>query len=73
LYSGTNEYKKGYQARTNIVNDEKGDMVIDYHRTFASWRKYFSKLLNVHVVKDVSETEKHAAEPLLHEPLAFEF
>jgi hypothetical protein len=25
------EMKKGYQARNNIVNDEKGDLVADCH------------------------------------------
>jgi predicted metal-dependent hydrolase len=26
LYRGVNDFKKGYQAGTNIVKDEKGDM-----------------------------------------------
>jgi len=29
LYRGINEFKKGYQPRTNIVKDEKGDMFAD--------------------------------------------
>ena len=29
LYRGINDFKKGYQPRTNIVKDEKGDLVID--------------------------------------------
>jgi hypothetical protein len=36
------------------------------------WRKYFSQLLNVHGVNDVRQTELHTAEPLVHEPSAFE-
>jgi len=28
LYGGINDFKKGYQPRTNIVKDEKGDLVI---------------------------------------------
>jgi hypothetical protein len=31
LYRGTNDFKKGYQTRTNIVKDEKGDLVADCH------------------------------------------
>jgi len=27
LYRGINHFKKGYQPRTNIVKDEKGDRV----------------------------------------------
>jgi hypothetical protein len=29
LYRGINEIKKGYQPRTNVALDEKGDMVTD--------------------------------------------
>jgi len=29
LYRGINYFKKGYQTRTNIVKDEKGDRVTD--------------------------------------------
>ena len=33
--------------------------------------EYFTKLLNVHGVHDVRQTETHTAEPLLSEPCAF--
>jgi hypothetical protein len=26
-----NDFKKGYQPRTNIAKDEKSDLVTDYH------------------------------------------
>jgi hypothetical protein len=29
---------KGYQPRTNIVKDEKGDLVADSHSILARWR-----------------------------------
>ena len=29
LYGDISDFKKGYQPRTNIVNDEKGDLVTD--------------------------------------------
>jgi hypothetical protein len=29
LYRGTNEFKKGYQPRTNLVKDERGDLLAD--------------------------------------------
>jgi len=29
LYRGITDFKKGYQLRTNIVKDEKGDLVTD--------------------------------------------
>ena len=31
LYMGITEFKKGYQPGTNIVKDEKGDLVTDSH------------------------------------------
>ena len=31
LYRGVNEFKNSYQPRTNIVKDEKGDVVADCH------------------------------------------
>ena len=29
LYRGNNDFKKCYQSRTNIVKDEKGDLVAE--------------------------------------------
>ena len=50
LYRGIIDFKKGYQPRTNIVNDEKGELVADSHSILARWRNYFSQLLKVHGV-----------------------
>jgi len=47
LYRGINDFKKGYQPRTNIVKDEKSDLVADSHSILARWRNDFSQLLNV--------------------------
>jgi hypothetical protein len=33
LYMNISEIKKGYQPRTNIVKDERGDLVTDSHST----------------------------------------
>jgi hypothetical protein len=63
LYRGINDFRKGYQPRTIIVKDEKGDVVADSHSVMARWRKYFSQLLNVHGVNDIRQTEIHTAEP----------
>ena len=72
LYRGIIEFKKGYQPRTNIVKEEKIDLVKDSYSIVARRRNYFSQLLNVHGVDDV-KTEVHTAEPLVPEPSAFEF
>ena len=29
LYRGVNDFKKGYRPRTNILKDDKGDLVAD--------------------------------------------
>jgi hypothetical protein len=52
LYKGINDFKKGYQPRTNIVKDEKGDLVADSHSITARW-DCFSQILNVLGVSDV--------------------
>jgi hypothetical protein len=72
LYRGINDFQKGYHPRTNILKDEKGDMVTDYHGILTRWRNHFSQLLNVRGV-DVRHTEIQTAEPLVPEPSAFEF
>ena len=64
--------KKGYQPRTSIVKDEKGDLDADSHRILARWRNHFSQLFNVHGVSEARQTKIHTAEPLVLELSAFE-
>jgi len=64
LYRGINDFKKGYQPRTIIVKDDKGELVADPHSILARWRNYFSQLLNYMRI--------HTVEPLVLEPSAFE-
>jgi hypothetical protein len=68
LYRGINSVKMGYQPRTRIVKDEKGDLVADSHSFMARWRNYYSQILNVHGLSDVRQAEIHTAEPLVPEP-----
>ena len=35
LYRGINDFKKGYQPRTDIVKDEKGELVAESHSILA--------------------------------------
>ena len=72
LQRGINDFKKGYQPRTIIVEDKKGDLVVDCHGIMARWRNSFSLLLNVHGVNDVRQAEIHTAEPLVPKSTAFE-
>jgi hypothetical protein len=63
----------GYQPRTDIAKDEKGDLFTVSNSIMAMWRNYFSQLLNVRVDIDVRQMEIHTAEPLVPEPSALEF
>ena len=72
MYRGINDFKKGYQPRTNIVKDEKGDLVTDSTHILVTWRNHFSELLNIHAVNEVRQPKIHTAEPLVPEPSAFE-
>jgi hypothetical protein len=67
LYRGINDFKKGYQPRTNIAKDEQGDLVADSHSILARWKNYFSQILNIHGVNDVRQAEIHTAELLVPE------
>ena len=71
-YRGINDMKKGYQSRTRIVKDKKGDLVADSHSVMVRWSNYFSQILNVHGVSDVREAEIHTVEPLVPERSALE-
>jgi hypothetical protein len=64
--------KKGYQARTIIARDEKGDLNMDSDSTFTRLRSHFSQLLNVHGVNDVRQTGIHTTESLVPELSALE-
>jgi len=72
LYRGISDFRKGYQTRTIIVKNEKGDLVAGSYCILSRWRNYFSQLLKARGVNDVRQTEIHTAEPLVPEPSAFE-
>jgi hypothetical protein len=62
----------GYQLRTNLVKDERGDLLADPHKILNRWKNYFCQLLNVHRAGGVRQTEMHTAEPFVPEPSASE-
>jgi hypothetical protein len=72
LYRGINEFRKGYQPKTNMVKDENGDLLADSHSILNRWKNYFCQLLNVHWINDVRQTEIHTAESLVPEPSSSE-
>ena len=54
FYRGINNFKKGYQPKTNVVKDEEGDVVADSDSIVARRKNYFSQLFNVHGFKDIN-------------------
>jgi hypothetical protein len=72
LYRGINEFKKGYQSRINIINDENGNMLADPQSVLNRWKIFFNQMLNVHGVHDFRQMDIHTAEPLVPEPSLFE-
>ena len=73
LYRGISDFKKGYQHKTNILNEEKDRLFTESHCILARWGKHFSQLLNIRGFTDVMQIEVQRAEPLVSESSAFEF
>jgi hypothetical protein len=72
MYRGINEFKKGYEPRTNLVKDKRSDILADPHVILNRWKNYFCQLLNVHGAGGVRQNEKHTAKPFVLEPSASE-
>jgi hypothetical protein len=71
MYRGINEFKV-YQPRTNLVNDERGNLLVNPRKILNRWKNYFCQLLSVHGVVGVRQAEMHTAEPFVPEPSASE-
>jgi len=61
LYRGINDFKKGYQPRSIIVKDDKGELIADPHSIMVRWRNYFTQLFNVYEDNDVRQAETTSA------------
>jgi hypothetical protein len=72
LYRGLTEFKKGYQPKTNLVKDERGDLLADPQQILTRWKNYFCQLFNVQGAGGIRQTEIHTAEPFMPEPSAAE-
>jgi hypothetical protein len=73
LYRGTTEFKKGYKPKTNLIHDERGDLLADPQKIPTRWKNYICQLLNVQGPGGIMQTEIHTAEPFVTEPSAAEF
>jgi hypothetical protein len=72
LYMGINEFKKGYQSRTYLEKDGKGNLLVDPHKIVNRWMNYICQLLNVQREGGIRLTEIQIAEPFVPEPNIYE-
>ena len=70
MYRDINDFKKGYQPRTDILNDEDDDLVVDSHSILARWRSHLSDI--EYAWGSWCQAEIHTAEPLVPQPSTFE-
>ena len=71
LCIGIHELQNGFHPIPNLVKDEKGDLLADFHSILNGWKYHLCKFLNVHEVNDVRQTEIHIAELLVLKLSAF--
>jgi hypothetical protein len=72
-YRCITEFKKSYQPKTNLVKDERGDLLADPQGILTMWKNYFCQLLNVQGAGGIRQAEIHTAEPFVPEPIAARF
>jgi hypothetical protein len=61
-----------HQPTTNLVKDERGDLLADHQQILTRWKNYFCQLLNIQLPGGIRQTEIHTAEPFVPEPSAAE-
>jgi hypothetical protein len=59
IYTGINEFKKGYQPRNNLVKDENDHLLAYSYNILNGLNNYISQLLNVLRVSDIRQREVH--------------
>jgi hypothetical protein len=72
LYRRTNECKRSYQLKNNLVKDQNCELLGDSHNILNRWKSYFSHLLNAHNVSDVRQIEVYMVEPPVARPSCLE-
>jgi hypothetical protein len=67
LYRGITEFKKGYQPESNLVKDERDDLLADPQKMLTGWKNYFCQLLDVQRAGGIRQTEIRTTEPFVPE------
>jgi hypothetical protein len=68
LYRGMNEFKKGFQPRIIIMEDENGNLLVDPQGVLNKGKHLFNQVLNIHGVYNDRQKDIHVAELLVPEP-----
>jgi hypothetical protein len=69
LYKGLNKLKRGYQARIDLVKDENGILLTDFHCILNRWKNYFCQLLQVYRINYVRQAKIYTGNPFINEPI----
>ena len=57
LYKGIKDFKTEYQARVNLIKNEKEELLANSNTILNRWKDYFNQLLNVRDDNDMGEIE----------------
>ena len=72
-YQGIRLLKRGYQARTKLVKDAQGRIIVNEEEVINRWREFFETLLNRPNPEDpLDQWETQTAEELIPEPTIIE-
>ena len=63
MYKGINEFKKGYQPRTYVIQKRSDTIVTDTASILSRWEQFFSNLLNFNQITNHEGSEIYMAEP----------
>jgi hypothetical protein len=67
FYKDMNEFKGDCQRQTNVVKDDKCDLLLFLLSILNRWMNHFPQQLNIYGVNDFGQTETHTAEKLVPE------
>jgi hypothetical protein len=57
VYGGINEFKRSYQPRNDLDEDDNCNLLSNSHNILITWKGYSSQLLGVHSVRDIRQIE----------------
>jgi len=69
----TEEFRKVYQPRSNLVEDKNSDLLADLFIILNKWKNNLSVSQHiVHGISDIRQSAEHTAGPLMSKPSAYE-